>query len=67
MRTIRKKTIDDDDADKMPGHKSFACFPRGRAGKSFQKKRKSYKNSEVPRGLYFQKVTNDSLTNNHCR
>ena len=27
-----EKTIDDDDADKMPGHKSFACFPRGRAG-----------------------------------
>ena len=27
-----EKTIDDDDADKMSGHKSFACFPRGRAG-----------------------------------
>ena len=30
--TEEKKTNDDDDADKMPGHKSFACFPRGRAG-----------------------------------
>ena len=50
-----EKTIDDDDADKMPGHKSFACFPRGRAGKSFQRRRKSDKNSEVPRGYISKK------------